>query len=89
MRDPMFNNKDGSLTVWAMVLGYHEIYEDEHTQIQTRMYADGDCYHVRQYDFKHQERVHWYTFTSIVEARKCYRRLVRASKKPRIPCVEA
>lgn len=64
--EPKFYNKDGSLTVYSFACGYVQ------RENGWDLHKDG-CWHV-------QGHGEWYSFDTLTEARKEWRRLVKLAK---------
>lgn len=77
-RDPKFNNKDGSLTIYAFACGYVEQHNNDETNSRVTLWLDSDCYHVRSHQFNGAGRIAWETFVTLKEARKFYKEQVKA-----------
>lgn len=76
-----FNNRDESLTRYAFVCGYMEVFENEHGRVT--LYMDS-IYHVRM--VPHQGKSEWDSFeiNELTKARKLYRQWVRKLKRGEI-----
>ena len=70
-----FKTKSGWLTPYALACGYIE--EKEANNIRTQLWYEGNCLHVRQYDFNNHERVFWDSFARLADARKRYQQAIK------------
>ena len=77
---PVFYNKDGSLTAYALACGYLEQKGEVggssasgFTGIQTTMWREHDCYHVRKHDFTNGKRIFWYVTPKLGDARRVFK----------------
>ena len=68
-----FYNKDGSLNGYSLACGYIEKHDKN--DIAITLYKDS-IYHVRAYDFKHNKRLHWITFSTLEKARQTFYELL-------------
>lgn len=77
-------NKDGLLSQYGLACGY--VDESGLGEITVKLYADGDCYHVRLSD-RNKELSKpfndskggrfWLSFDNLTEARQAYKKLVK------------
>lgn len=76
-----FRLKDGQLSRYAFGCGY--IQTVTKGSIRTELYADGACYHVRQFNNNTHERLLWDCFDvgSLTLARKHYRSLTKQLRR--------
>jgi len=79
MSEPIFKNKDGSLTRYALACGYIECKELSNN-IRITLELDGNSYAVKAFDHNNHIRLAWDNFDSIVQARKRYKELIRLHK---------
>lgn len=76
--DRKFNNKDGSLTVYALSCGYIEQVDKESNQTRVVLWKECGGYHVRVHQFNGAGRIAWETFITLKEARKYFKEQVKA-----------
>jgi len=79
MSEPIFHNKDGSLTVYALLCGYIECKELSNN-IRITLELDGNSYAVKAFDHDNHTRLAWDNFDSVVSARTRYKELIRTHK---------
>lgn len=78
--DPRFFTKKGRLTVYSLRCGYIEIKSCG--LIETRLWHEGVCYHVRQNDLETGKRIFWESFPTLTEARNFFNRCPGHIHKP-------
>lgn len=76
-RDPKFNNKDGSLTVYALACGYVEQHDIKENDCRVTLWGEAGQYHVRAHQFNGAGRLAWETFHSVKDARAFYKSQVK------------
>ena len=76
----MFNNKDGSLTSYALACGYIDVYSVPGGRFEVRLSLDGE-YMVKVSDSRLEYGLTaWENYTTLTEARKAVRDAVRYYK---------
>lgn len=68
-----FNNKNGTLTVYAFACGYIE--QKETNKVQTTLWLEHGVWNVRTHDFNTHTRVKWdqFTYKQLTKARKAFK----------------
>lgn len=72
---PVFHNKSGTLTAYALSCGYIETYETASAAVH--LYREHSCWHVRAFNRIERTRC-WHSFSTLTQARKFYRQQARA-----------
>ena len=80
-RDPKFNNKDGSLTVYALACGYIEQHDIKENDCRVTLWGECGQYHVRAHQFNGGGRLAWESFHSIKDAREFYKEQIKACEQ--------
>jgi hypothetical protein len=70
-KSPSFRSKDGRLTAYSFACGYIERKSTEES-VDTDLWHEHACFHVRQHDFGNGKRVFWESFPTLKEARKLF-----------------
>lgn len=76
---PIFRNKDGSLTRYALACGYIE--NEVCNNISVRLWMEHGTYHVRSHDLNKHKRLFWKSYSLIKDARKFYKQEIRKAKQ--------
>lgn len=82
MKELKFNNKDGSLTRYALACGY--IQEFKKNNVRLTLYTEGCVVQVRAFDHGQEcKRLFWETFESneLTKAKKFYNRFKSSLKR--------
>lgn len=74
-----FKCKDGTPTMYAFACG-HGI-RDVHLNIQLTLFQDGNCYHVKAYDFSEHDRLVWESHPNLSAMKLYYRHLRTCLRK--------
>jgi hypothetical protein len=69
VREPVFYNVDGSLTLYALRCGYQEVFEASDID-RKRLYMEHNTFHVQ--GLNNGERF-WESFDTLKQARKFYK----------------
>lgn len=79
-KEPIFHNKDKTLTRYALACGYIESYHNERLNIYIKLELDGNSYAVKAFDHANCKRIAWDNFDLLKLARKRFRELKRSYK---------
>lgn len=80
-REQKFNNKDGSLTLYALACGYIQQHDIKENDCRVTLWGEGGFYHVRSHQFNGGGRLAWETFQSIKEARAFYKEQIKVCEQ--------
>lgn len=71
MKDPIFYNKDLSLSMYSLNCGYIYYYFNKEKNIVLKLWKES-CFHVLCFDHDKVNQLYWKSFDTLTEAKKFF-----------------